>query len=224
MGEVLAMIRRLIGVGLILISVGCSSAKDRDTALSETLKAFGAQFKKPFPIDPRQVLTRAAIDTANIPLLLAEIPKIQSAGTLTLLPGQRQQPDTWFGADGASFTLHKGVVVATRGLSFDLMFADSVPTIEALEKGGGRYDRTYKYLTGDNRDQIVTYQCRLQFQSVETVTIFEIRIETKRFSETCFNPDQSFTNIYWVDPAQVVHKSQQFLNFSLGYALTEKLL
>lgn len=157
-------------------------------------------------------------------MLLAEIPKIQSAGTLTLLPGQRQQPDTWFGADGASFTLHKGVVVATRGLPFDLMFADSVPTIEALEKGGGRYDRTYKYLTGDNRDQIVTYQCRLQFQSVETVTIFEIRIETKRFSETCFNPDQSFTNIYWVDPAQVVHKSQQFLNFSLGYALTEKLL
>jgi len=40
------MIRRLIGVGLILISVGCSSAKDRDTALSETVKAFGAQFKK----------------------------------------------------------------------------------------------------------------------------------------------------------------------------------
>ncbi len=152
------MIRRLIGVGLILISVGCSSAKDRDTALSETVKAFGAQFKKPVPVDPRQVLTRAAIDTANIPLLLAEIPKIQSAGTLTLLPGQRQQPDTWFGADGASFTLHKGVVVATRGLPFDLMFADSVPTIEALEKGGGRYDRTYKYLTGDNRDQIVTYQ------------------------------------------------------------------
>ena len=56
------MIRRLIGVGLILISVGCSSAKDRDTALSETVKAFGAQFKKPVPVDPRQVLTRAAID------------------------------------------------------------------------------------------------------------------------------------------------------------------
>ena len=218
------MIRRLIGVGLIMISVGCSSAKDRDTALSETVKAFVSQFKTPAPVDPRQVLTRAAIDAANIPLLLTEIPKIQSAGTLALLPGQRQQPDTWFGADGASFTLHKGVVVATRGLPFDLMFADSVPTIEGLEKGGGRYDRTYKYLTGDNRDQIVTYQCRLQFQSVETVTIFEIRIETKRFSETCFNPDQSFTNIYWVDHAKVVHKSQQFLNFSLGYALTEKLL
>ena len=69
------MIRRLIGVGLILISVGCSSAKDRDTALSETVKAFGAQFKKPVPVDPRQVLTRAAIDTANIPLLLAEFQK-----------------------------------------------------------------------------------------------------------------------------------------------------
>ena len=104
------------------------------------------------------------------------------------------------------------------------MFADSVPTIEVLEKGGGRYDRIYKYLTGDNRDQIVTYQCRLQFQSVETVKIFEIRIETKGFSETCFNPDQSFTNIYWVNHAKVVHKSQQFLNFRLGYALTEKLL
>ena len=115
-------------------------------------------------------------------------------------------------------------LVATRGPSFDLMFADFVPTIEGLEKGGGRYDRTYKYLTGDNRDQIATYQCCLQFQSVETVTIFEIRIETKRFSETCFNPDQSFTNIYWVDLSQVVLESQKFLNFSLGYALNEKLL
>ena len=68
------MIRRLIGVGLIMISVGCSSAKDRDTALSETVKAFVSQFKTPAPVDPRQVLTRAAIDAANIPLLLAEIP------------------------------------------------------------------------------------------------------------------------------------------------------
>ena len=73
-----------------MISVGCSSAKDRDIALSETVKAVVSQFKTFAPVNPRQVLTRAAIDTANIPLLLAEIPKIQSVGTLALLTRHRQ--------------------------------------------------------------------------------------------------------------------------------------
>ena len=74
-------------------------------------------------IDARNLINRKQIDAANIPVLFVELASGQN-GTLTPYPGQGVG-QTWLGADGATITLERGILKASRGMGDDLMGSSS---------------------------------------------------------------------------------------------------
>ena len=86
-------------------------------------KAFDSSNKPKQFIDARNLINREQIDAANIPVLFVELASGQN-GTLTPYPGQGVG-QTWLGADGATITLERGVLKASRGMGDDLMGSSS---------------------------------------------------------------------------------------------------
>ena len=70
-------------------------------------------------VNARNLINRAQINAANVPVLFVELASGQN-GTLTPYPGQGVG-QTWIGADGATVTLERGILKASRGMGDDLM-------------------------------------------------------------------------------------------------------
>ena len=114
---------------LIVVSVmaSCSNTPELETGEIKTLASLEQAFKqlnkpKRF-IDAQNLLTREQIDKAAVPVLFVKLPSGQN-GTLTPYPGQGIG-QTWLGADGATITLQRGVLMASRGMGDDLMGSTS---------------------------------------------------------------------------------------------------
>lgn len=88
---------------------------------------------------------------------------------------------TFFTLDGVSLSLRDGVLVATRGLGFDLMIAE-VSGLSPLLETGGQYTRTHRYLDGEDRLASFDFHC-------EVTPGPEVR-------ETCKGHGFSFENRY----------------------------
>ena len=103
---------------LLLILCSCSNTPELETGEIKTFQLLknaveNLDNQKVF-IDSRKLLSRKQIDAAKIPVLFVELESKQN-GTLTLYPGQGIS-QTWLGADGATVTLEKGILKATRGM------------------------------------------------------------------------------------------------------------
>ena len=86
-------------------------------------------------VDARNLLSREQIDAAKIPVLFVELESGQN-GTLTPYPGHGLG-QTWLGADGATITLERGILKASRGMGDDLMgSSSSMPSWYKLENYG----------------------------------------------------------------------------------------
>ena len=106
-----------------MILTACSNSSNLETGEIKTfimIKETLAKKNNPKSLlDTRSIITRKDIDDANIPVLFVELENGQN-GTLTLYPGQNIG-ETWLGADGATITLKRGILKATRGMRNDLM-------------------------------------------------------------------------------------------------------
>ena len=109
----------LASLSFILILASCSNAPETETGEIRTLqllkKAFDDSSKPKRFIDARNLIDRKQIDAANIPVLFVELASGQN-GTLTPYPGQGVG-QTWLGADGATITLERGILKASRGMA-----------------------------------------------------------------------------------------------------------
>ena len=84
-------------------------------------------------IDARYLLSREQVDAAKTPVLFVELASGQN-GTLTPYPGQGFG-QTWLGADGATITLERGILKASRGMGDDLMGSSvSIPPWSKIYK------------------------------------------------------------------------------------------
>ena len=108
---------------IIIALTSCTNAPELETGeitipllLKEVFNQ--SRSKEVFP-DARELLSREQIDTAAVPVLFVELESGQN-GTLTPYPGLGVG-QTWLGADGATVTLDKGVLKASRGIGNDLM-------------------------------------------------------------------------------------------------------
>lgn len=88
---------------------------------------------------------------------------------------------TFLTLDGISLSMREGILVATRGLGFDLMIADVSGLLPLLETGG-RYTRVHRYLDGE--DRLLSFEFRCDVRPGP-----EIR-------EICEGDDFSFENRY----------------------------
>jgi Group 4 capsule polysaccharide lipoprotein gfcB, YjbF len=127
---------------------------------------------------------------------------------------------TWVTVDNISLSFRQGVVVATRGLGFDLMTADARGTLAALSGAeSGAYQRQMRYLTGDHKNRYLRADCTM-ITANQTVMMAH---EAAQFDEICVAGEHSFVNRFWVTETGVVVASEQWISPEIGIILTRKL-
>ena len=217
----------LAGLSFILILASCSNAPETETGEIRTLqllkKAFDQSNKPRGYIDARNLINREQIDAANIPVLFVELASGQN-GTLTPYPGQGVG-QTWLGADGATVTLEKGILKASRGMGDDLMrSSSSMPNWSKINKKTDTYTRELAHISGNNKISKRVFTCDVEkTNSQEQIEIWDMNIKVAKLEENCSDSSFTFKNIYHVDTQGIVRKSSQYHSDTIGYILTERL-
>ena len=211
----------------IILLASCSNTTDMETGEIRTVqllkRAFDSSTKQKRFIDARNLINREQIDAANIPVLFVELASGQN-GTLTPYPGQGVG-QTWLGADGATITLEKGILKASRGMGDDLMgSSSSMPPWSKINKKTDTYSRELNHITGNNKISKRVFSCNIEKTSRrELIKIWDINFKVAKFEEQCFNSSLTFKNIYYVDTQGIIRSSSQYHSETLGYILIERL-
>lgn len=174
---------------------GCGSGTDRTSPWQIVQDRLTAE---PPPATPsanalRAALTPAALAQIDGPVLLVQVPLRGTVAVMTRV-ASNQGVDTYMSGDSISISLREGVLVATRGMGFDLMIADIRAAASAIATGSGHATRIHRYLNGEGHSRAVRYECRYHLEG-GTVT------------ELCEGSGQTFSNTYsenvsmqWVSP------------------------
>lgn len=221
------MNKLLASFTLIIMISSCSNTTDMETGEIRTLKlikdAFDSSNTPKRFIDARNLINREQIDAANIPVLFVELASGQN-GTLTPYPGQGVG-QTWLGADGATITLEKGILKASRGMGDDLMGSiSSMPPWSKIGKKTENYSRELSHITGNNKISKGLFSCDIKkINSEDLIEIWDINFKVDKLEERCFNGNFKFKNIYHVDSQGTVRRSTQYHSETLGFILLERL-
>ena len=220
---------RIYFISLIIIYFlgACSNTSEFKTGEIKTLDFLRQTFVQSKVarswINSRNLLSRKQIDSANIPILFVELPTGQN-GTLTPYPGQGDG-QTWLGADGATITLDRGVLKASRGMGDDLMGSlNSMPSWTDVNQSAKTYIRKLKYITGNNNISERELYCNiLKINEKEVLYIWEVEFFVTKFEETCTNNNFQIKNTYYLDELKIVRKSFQYHSDTIGYIDIERL-
>lgn len=173
--------------------------------------------------DVRAQISRAQVDRSTQPLLLAEIPALNAAATMVPL-GSRDGVVTWRTADDVALSFRDGIVIASRGLGFDLISADVAGTLAALD--GGRqsgYSRLLTLLDGEGQTLFRAFLCEMGPPRAETIGIVGASFATIRRDETCHSTGLTVENSYWRDADGTMRRARQWLSPGAGLLTTERL-
>lgn len=186
-------------------------------------KAFDTPNKPKQFIDARNLINREQIDAANVPLLFVKLASGQN-GTLTLYPGQGVG-QTWIGADGATITLDRGILKASRGMGNDLMGSfSSIPSWQRINEKTKTYSRQIGHITGNNKILKNILFCNVKkTSSEELIVIWDVSFQVAKFEEICYNSRLSFKNTYYVDGQGIVRRSLQYHSDTHGSIMLERL-
>ena len=221
------MSRFFIWLSCVLILASCSNAPETETGEIRTLqllkKAFDSSRKPKQFINARNLINRDQIDAANMPVLFVELASGQN-GTLTPYPGQGDG-QTWLGADGATITLERGILKASRGMGDDLMgSSSSMPSWSKINKKTEIYSRELNHLNGNNRISKRIFNCNIEkTSSGNLIKIWDINFKVDKFEESCSDGSLMFNNTYQVDTQGIVRRSTQHHSKTLGSILIERL-
>ena len=187
--EAMEMKRMVFSLIVVSVMASCSNTPELETGEIKTLASLEQAFKqlnkpKRF-IDAQNLLTREQIDKAAVPVLFVKLPSGQN-GTLTPYPGQGIG-QTWLGADGATITLQRGVLMASRGMGNDLMGStSSMPPWSEIKKKKQTYSRALNHITGNNKIFNRTFRCEIQKSGKgEIIKIWDVSFKVAIFEENC---------------------------------------
>lgn len=235
MGAVLAMrpLMRSALFGLAALALaGCSSDQHTTSLFTEAGLAAKAAFKSRgapraavAPGGVPQGLTRAAIAGRTEPMILTNVDKLGSAGTL-VKTGENQGFVTWVSQDRLTLTTKGGVLAASRGLIHDLLSADAAPTLAALRAGGApAYSKQLRHIGPDRQVLVSNWTCQMAPAGAETIVILERSHAVRRFAETCnAAAGESLRNDYWLGGDGFIWRSRQFLHPETGYVEIRHLI
>ena len=142
----------------------------------------------------------------------------------TIQTGANGPITTWGADEGISFSFDRGVLVASRGLGFDLMGTDLAGFHTSLAAGGGTLSRTVA--TMGSLDQIILRDvtCTLAAAGPENLPTLTGGTQIlSRFDESCAGERLAFDNIYWTDPTGTIVRSRQAVTPSIGFIQVEEL-
>ena len=219
------MRRHFLLLSLIILTA-CSNSSDFETGEIKAIKNLRDALlasKTPTKIlDTRQIITRKKIDDAKIAVLFIELENGQN-GTLTRYPGQGVG-ETWLGADGATVTLKRGVIKATRGMRGDVMGSTSSMPSWTNVKDTSEYSRQISYLGGDNQTYSMSFTCFMKKHiGKKSILVFDIPFDVNKYIESCISNREKIENTYFVDSKNIVRRSIQYHGPALGYLLIERL-
>ena len=214
-------------LSLIVILASCSNAPETETGEIRTLQLLKQSYdnlNKPKRfINSRNLISRKQIDAANTPVLFVELASGQN-GTLTPYPGQGVG-QTWLGADGATITLDRGILKASRGMGNDLMGSlSSIPPWSKINKKTGTYKRELAYLMGNNKISKLVFSCDIKkTSSGDLIKIWDLNFKVDKFEESCSDGSFTVKNTFQVDNQNLVRRSTQYHSETLGSILIERL-
>ena len=217
----------LIPFLLILLLVSCSNTSEFETGEIQTLqllkKAFDQSNETKVFSDAKKLLNREQIDTFAIPILYVELASGQN-GTLVPYPGQGIG-QTWLGADGATVTLQRGVVKASRGMGDDLMgSSSSMPPWSKIKNNHQIYSRKQSYITGNNDIYSRIFRCDIQkADRGSIIEVWDVEFPVTEFKEVCASSNLEIKNTYYLDSRNIVRKSKQYHGDTIGYIIIERL-
>ena len=217
----------LINFALILTLTSCTNTPERETGEIKTLRllkqAFEHRNQSKIFIDSRTLLSREKIDAINTPMLFVELKSGQN-GTLTPYPGQGIG-QTWLAADGATITMERGILKASRGMGDDLMgSSSSMPVWSKIYNYNKTYKRELIYTSGNNKILKHSFECNIEKNNrKEVIKIWGINFSVTKFKERCSNNEHELNNTYYVDDQKVVRRASQYHSETIGYILTERI-
>lgn len=213
------MKKLILGLGLCALS-GCAQLLS-DTTAGAVLGSVLANQSAGANGDLRSSLTRVDIDAIGGAALLVDVP---SEGATALLGpvGTNGAQSTWMSADGVSLTLNQGIMVASRGMGFDMMGA-SIGQVHGLLSGQvAETTRSFDFIGGNDQITTRTFTCHVSERDTEAVTILDRQVATQKIKVRCEDANTIFTNIYWMSGDRIV-KSRQLLSPEVGYIRIEML-
>lgn len=150
-------------------------------------------------------------------------PRIQvtrvDQGTTSLLvkDAERQGVSRWRTIDNTQIYTRDGIVVGTRGLSFDLMTADTGDAAAAiLAQRTARVVRFHTYLDGDDKTRIQSYVCDIAPEGQQDFRVSEgLSLSGSIVREKCYNPQGDYENLYMVEGGHIL-ATVQFISDGIG--------
>lgn len=164
--------------------------------------------------------SRALVDEAEVPLILARLP--ERGMQATIYPIEQNGPvTTWTATDKTTLALRGGQLIGSRGLAPDLMSA-AVPTLTDL-RSGAPVRRSHFYLGRDDQTERQDFSCVGRTEGAEVVEIIGVGFPTQVISESCEGDGSRFTNRYWVQADGTVRQSVQWVGPGVGFMELQRL-
>lgn len=125
----------------------------------------------------------------------------------------------WRTVDNTQIYTRDGLVTGTRGLSFDLMTAETGAAAAAILEGRrAQVTRFHTYLDGDDRTRTRAYVCDIEPLGAEETRLPDGRVLAGLMvRETCHNPERTFTNLHLLSNGRIV-RTLQFISDRAGRA------
>lgn len=166
--------------------------------------------------NPTQAQVDLPAEALAGPVMRVQIPSRGANAALSRV-AVNKDVETWLAIDNISLSFRQGVLVASRGLGFDLMVADAQNTLTAIAtQSPDVYRRQMRYLTGDHQSFYLNAGCSIAFVGPEAIAGQRL----DRVEERCKARNDLFTNVFWRDGSGRVVQSKQWVSPQVGYLTT----
>ena len=209
---------KILFILFITILASCSSDKIISTERKEYVGIFTNVVKNSFSDEtelfkpPIQKKTNQWLSEFKQPIILISSLDEKKQATLVAL-GNNKEKLTWVSSDGISITFDKGVLIATRGYSQDLLSLKYINPVGLFGSKNIRYKKVHRYLTSDNKYDDINFQCLGKKGKSKPVLFLEYEITIDKFVEDCVSNQHSYKNEYdLLSGTSVVIKSKQWIS------------
>lgn len=213
-----SLMRRTCAVMMVLpLLAACSNDPHKPGILADTKSIFNVTRAagKSTPAAPVQLTPALIAAAAPVPLIALTV---ENDGRSTVLARMASNGgvDTFSTADKITVSTRDGIVVATRGLGYDLMSVNA-PSASQIARGQGQHRRSYQTLDALDQIQNEIYNCALSATGSETVNVAGYSVPTRRVSERCEGGNALIENEYFVDGAGRIRDSRQWIGPGGGF-------
>lgn len=202
----------LLTLQLVVLLGACGLEPDEISSIQLISNTFSHKESPPTRItssDIRDRLNEEVIaQFRGAPLLIATMGD-PSFSSILFGVGKNEDVVTFYTPDQVSLSFRDGILVATRGLGFDLMYAEVSESIRAVTSKDGTIMRRHETLRGDDTLMIRSFQCVVSTPEYGKVV------------ENCSDGEVNFQNMYNFTRDGKLNSSKQWISEERGYIFVE---